>query len=57
MTCAPTCTETDVLAGLAQLSDQLHNLSGFLFVASVFVALLLVGILVVLFVNGRVQAR
>lgn len=30
MPCAPTCTETDVVTGLAQVSEQLHGLGVFL---------------------------
>jgi hypothetical protein len=53
--CAPTCSTTDVVAGLAQLSDQLHNLSAFVFVAATFFIFHLVFVVALLFVNGRTR--
>lgn len=57
MSCAPTCTDTDVLAGIAQLSAQLHGLSAYLFVSSLVFLLLAVLAVVFLFVLLRVSPR
>lgn len=51
MSCTP-CTNDDVVTGLAQLSDQLHNLSAFLMFASVILVVAVVLLVVVSFVNG-----
>lgn len=51
MSCSP-CTSDDVVTGLAQLSDQLSNLSAFLMFATVIVVVALVLLVVIAFVNG-----
>jgi len=53
MSCAPVCTETDVLAGLAQISEQVHNLSAYLMVVSGLALFFMVAAVVLLWVNGR----
>lgn len=53
--CSPTCTDSDVVTGLATIADQLHNLSAFLLVVSVFVLFTLTFLAVTLFVNGRTR--
>lgn len=53
MTCAPTCTDTDVLAGLSQISEQLQNLSAYLHVVSGLALFFLVACAILLWVNGR----
>lgn len=53
MTCAPTCTSTDVLAGLSQISEQIQNMSTFLVVVSGIALFFLVAAVILLYVNGR----
>lgn len=53
--CAPACTNDDVVAGLAQVSDQLHNTAAFFFWVAVVLAFQLSFVAVTLFVNGRTR--
>jgi hypothetical protein len=57
VTCGPTplvaCTTDDVVAGLAQISSQLHGLAGFVLIVSTLVVLLLTVSLVVAFGTHR----
>lgn len=51
--CSPTCTESDVVAGLAQVSEQLQNAAAFFFWAVVVIAFQLSWLGVIAFVDGR----
>lgn len=57
MSCAPSCTDTDVLVGISQLSGQVHGLSAYLFVSSLVFLFLAVLAVVFLFVLLRVLPR
>lgn len=57
MSCAPACTDTDVLAGISQLSAQVHGLAAYLFVSSLVFLFLAVLAVVFLFVLLRVLPR
>lgn len=53
MSCAPLCTDTDVLEGIWRVSDQLHHLSAYLMVVTGIACCLLIAAVVLLFVNHR----
>jgi len=53
MTCSPTCTSTDVLAGLSQISVQIQNLSTYLVIVSGLALFFLTATVILLWVNGR----
>jgi hypothetical protein len=57
MTCGPVplaaCTTDDVVRGLAQVSEQVQNISAYLHVAIGLVLFFMVATVVLLFVNGR----
>lgn len=56
MPCAPTCTTTDVVTGLAQISDQLHGSAAFLFLAALMLLLLVVVQVVLMFALLRAHS-
>jgi hypothetical protein len=51
--CAPGCSLDDVAVGLAQLSQQIQGLAGYMMVVSGIALALLIGCVVLLFVNAR----
>lgn len=53
MSCAPTCTETDVLTGLWRISTQLHTLSAYLVLTSIMLTFAVVILAVFAFVLVR----
>lgn len=58
MTCGdplPACTTDDVIVGLAQISELVHNATTFFFFVSVVLVFAVAVGVVTLFVNGRTR--